>query len=252
MKSKLTEIAQHAGQLILNVYSKADVGEMKKADDSPLTQADLESHNFILEALEKNFDFPVLSEESKSIEYSERSLWETFWLVDPLDGTKDFLAKNDQFTVNIALIQKGRPVVGLIHIPAFGETFFAEKGKGAFFGSRVLKLGRPNEPVISTDSNFHSSEATQNFLQKNSISEVKPVGSSIKFCRIAQGEIDIYPRLAPTMEWDIAAGHIIATEAGAKIVDLATNEEPRYNKENLLNNHFVVFHPEVQWSLPET
>ena len=238
MLNKVIEIAIRAGREILNVYNNEEFNIEIKGDDSPLTKADLVANRVICEGLKEISEYPINSEES-SVEFETRKCWRTFWLVDPLDGTKDFIAKNDEFTINIALIKENHPVLGVIHIPATGLTYYAEKGKGAFKDGKKISNLSDRTFLIGSDSNFHSSEETQQFFLKYKIENIKKYGSAIKFCKLAEGEIDIYPRLNGTKEWDTAAGHIIANEAGCSLIDLITKKEIVYNKESIKNNFFI-------------
>lgn len=243
MLEKLVEIAAGASDLIMEVYSSSDFGEREKADRSPVTEADLRSHEHIHAELTRNFDYPVLSEEG-AVTDEERLSWSTFWLVDPLDGTRNFLAKDGEFTINIALIKDGVPIAGLVYTPAFREAYFGEKGGGAFKikgdAWKRLQNTRMNTcNLIGAFSKFHDSPESDEFCSKYGITEKRSYGSALKLCMLAAGQIDVYPRLAPTMEWDIAAGHCIAIEAGCKVIDCETGEELRYNKPSLRNNNFI-------------
>lgn len=251
-----------AGEEILKIYNTEFEVE-HKVDNSPLTLADQAAHNAIMFEL-KSSDIPVLSEEGKSFPYEERKQWNRLWIVDPLDGTKEFVKRNGEFTVNIALIENQFPILGVIFVPVSGELFIASQEYGAFlidgFSSQELLLkieknqwmesGKklPLEPLDSTykivASRSHMSTETENFIkskekEKGKV-ELMSMGSSLKICLVAQGKADIYPRFAPTMEWDTAAGQAIAEAAGKSFVDYTTGERMRYNRENLLNNWFLV------------
>ncbi|MCA1059081.1 3'(2'),5'-bisphosphate nucleotidase CysQ [Rossellomorea aquimaris] len=252
MLDKVKKIAISAGNEILTVYKKDFHIELKN-DESPLTTADRLSQNFIQKELSAYWDdIPILSEEGTSIPYHERSKWETFWLVDPLDGTKEFIKKNDEFTVNIALIHKGHPILGVIYAPALDILYFAKKNKGAFKQIRAQRSVDP--PVrLQTDSESkhksvvisrsHMSKETNSFIRdlEKREGELKfsPIGSSLKFCLVAEGVAHYYPRLAPTMEWDTAAGQIIVEEAGGSVLVHETNSKLLYNKIHLTNPPFV-------------
>ena len=237
-----TSIAEHAGNLILKWYEKGIHSVVYKQDSSPLTQADLASDNYIRSAL-SDTGIPVVSEEA-DCPYSLRKDLDQFWLVDPLDGTKDFIQRNGEFTVNIALIKDKIPVLGVIHAPAAGLTCFAKKGEGAFYkeGRITKKLPCFQTPSTrtATVSRQHLSFATEEFLKMNGIHDMVMKGSSLKFCTVASGKAMIYPRFEGSMEWDIAAGHAIASEAGCRITDLVTGKVPGYNKPDLHNNPFIV------------
>jgi 3'(2'), 5'-bisphosphate nucleotidase len=241
-----TAIAREAGAIILEIYGDQSYTVTYKDDQSPLTAADLASESCIVSALQER-GLPVLSEEAGSHSETRRT-WEQFWLVDPLDGTKDFISRNGEFTVNIALIKRGCPVLGVIYAPAIDTLYYAEKGKGAF----LEREGEVKElPVTSSDgyivtvSRQHLSETGKDFLAMNGITAIEQKGSSLKFGVLAEGTATLYPRFEGSMEWDIAAGHIIATEAGCRIIDLKTGQEPVYNKESLRNNPFIAFAPQV-------
>ena len=239
MLQQVVKIAQKAGEIILKYYNNlSGVCVQYKEDHSPLTKADLESNRYITEALKKNFGFPVISEESVP-EYTIRKNFQTFWLVDPLDGTKDFLAKTGQFTVNIALIKSGVPTLGVIYVPGMDLMYCAQKGSGAFLNSKPIFNRSTHRQLIATDSVFHSSFETQEFLKTNGITQILKFGSALKFGKLAEGIVDIYPRFEGSKEWDIAAGHVILKEAGCSIIDLDTKQEPSYNKPSMENNFFI-------------
>lgn len=238
MLDKVIEIANEASAAIMEVYASVDPEVQYKKDDSPVTKADIISDRIITEGLEKLSDIPVVSEE-KNVPYDERKNWDKFWLIDPLDGTKDFIVKNNQFTVNIALIENRVPVMGVITIPAEGLCYWAEKGKGSFKDGKKIFNNSARTDLIGSDSNFHSTQETKDFYEKHNITQIKRYGSALKLCKLAEGEIDVYARLNGTMEWDTAAGQIIMAEAGCKIVDVVTKEAIIYNRENQVNNHFI-------------
>lgn len=248
-----------AGKEILTVYKQETEVEYK-ADNSPLTLADKRSHIAIVECL-MDSQLPVLSEEGREIPFAERSGWKSFWLIDPLDGTKEFIKRNGEFTVNIALIANNKPVLGVVFVPVTNVLYFASESAGSFktivkddftpenmeeLLRTAIPLSKQKYPDIYTivASRSHSTTETIDFIEKkeqehgriNSIS----AGSSIKLCLVAEHQAHIYPRLAPTMEWDTAAGHAIAKFSGCRVFDYQTGEELRYNKENLLNPWFVV------------
>ncbi len=249
-----------AGEEILKVY-ESDFAVEKKEDKSPLTHADKNAHNVICEIL-KSTNFPVLSEEGKSIDYSERSKWEYFWMVDPLDGTKEFVKRNGEFTVNIALIHNQKSILGVIYVPVTKILYFAAKGIGCYKSETWnLKSGMDNLedlikscnklPLQTANTKFtvvasrsHLSEETEMFIDglKTAHKEVDFLssGSSIKLCLVAEGSANVYPRFAPTMEWDTAAGQAICEIAGKTVIDYTTNQNLLYNKPNLLNNWFIV------------
>jgi len=246
-------IAKEAGDAIMEIYSR-DFQVDYKDDNSPLTEADTKSNEIICTALTKAYpDIPLLSEENKEVPYAERKEWEYFWLIDPIDGTKEFIKKNGEFTINIALIHKDTPVLGVVYAPALGDMYKAKKGDGAFKNGEKLPLKineTPNETMTIVASKSHLTEETKSFIDHLTSNIQNPTfiskGSSLKLVMIAEGTADIYPRLAPTMEWDTAAADAIVREAGKMTYQY--NTEPRaqnpelfrYNKENLLNPWFIV------------
>ena len=252
-----------AGKEILKIYNNKNIGVELKKDLSPLTLADKKSHNKIIEFL-TNTEIPVLSEEGKGIPYSERKKWNYFWLVDPLDGTKEFINRNDEFTVNIAFMKKNTPVMGVIYAPVLDTLYFGSPNSNSNklinaskIINRKIKLNEllNKSAIISHNSTFnnsvkvivsrsHMSKETEEFINKikkrfDKI-QYKSKGSSLKFCLIAEGECDIYPRFGPTMEWDTAAGHAIAQYADCSITLTDYKSSLSYNKENLLNPWFIV------------
>jgi 3'(2'), 5'-bisphosphate nucleotidase len=239
MIEEVLNIARAAGSRILEIYDSNDFETRTKVEDnSPLTKADLAANDSIIKGLSETFEHPIVTEES-CVGYDIRRHWKRFWLVDPLDGTKDFLAKNGEFTVNIALIENARPVLGMVYAPALELMYWAEKGEGAYKdGQRILNKSNRTE-LIAADSRFHSTGATRAFLEKHNIKVIKRYGSALKLCKLAEGEIDVYPRLNGTKEWDTAAGHIIAEEGGCKVIDIVTKEALAYNKEDMRNNFFI-------------
>lgn len=237
------KIADAASEKVLHVY-QSDFKVRLKADQSPITAADEASHEIILNGLKSiSQDIPVLSEEGADIAWGERKGWQRFWLVDPVDGTKDFTQRTGEFTVNIALIEFGEPVLGVVTAPALKEAYWGAKGEGAFKRDRTGKIHRirvatPKEEIRVLASKNHLNPETRAFIDALGSHEMIQAGSSLKFCRIAEGHADIYPRLGPTSEWDTAAGHAILLAAGGTVNKL--NGEPlTYGKEDLLNPHFV-------------
>jgi 3'(2'), 5'-bisphosphate nucleotidase len=240
-----TDIALEAGRAIMAVYDTGFTVSQKE-DSSPLTQADLASHRCILERLAAlTPELPVLSEEAAEIPYAERSRWDRYWLVDPLDGTKEFVKRNGEFTVNIALIEDGAPVLGVVHAPALGVTYLAAVGAGTFRirnGARQALRTRvtPPRPVLVV-SKSHRDASLDAFLARAPEHEALSRGSSLKLCLVAEGSADFYPRTGPTSEWDTAAGQCVAEQAGAEVLSLPDWQPLRYNaKESLLNPGFVV------------
>lgn len=280
--------AKRAGEVILEVYN-SDFATEHKEDESPLTLADKRSHEIIMNDLKRtatgnnnvytmnNLTLPVLSEEGKDIPFDERKGWEYFWLVDPLDGTKEFIKRNGEFTVNIALIHKDRPVLGCIYIPVKDTFYFATVGLGAykFVNRKIVSDNLSIKELLATSQKLPMSTRKREFTSSNNQStqnktssltiigsrshatkelsefveqtkkrygevEFVSAGSSLKFCLVAEGEADIYPRFGPTMEWDTAAGQAIVEQAGGGVVDTQTNEPLKYNKSNLVNPFFIV------------
>jgi 3'(2'), 5'-bisphosphate nucleotidase len=248
------------GEKIMGVYNSPIVEVEYKLDDSPLTLADKKANTIITEKL-KATKIAVLSEEGKNIPYEERKSWKNLWIVDPLDGTKEFVKRNGEFTVNIALIENNFPVLGVIYVPVSRELYFAKKGEGSFkciipeeFEAGNLeeilkasaKLSSSPQPEICriVASRSHMSVDTERYIElkreRYTTVELVSKGSSLKFCLIAENLADCYPRYAPTMEWDTAAGQIIVEEVGKTLVDVKTGERMRYNREELLNNWFLV------------
>lgn len=246
MLDQIITTAKKAGEAILEYYSD-DIEVVKKDDDSPLTKADLAAHNIIINALKEiDPDTPVISEESGVPSFEKRSGWSKFWIVDPLDGTKEFIKKNDEFTVNIALIDDGKPVMGVVYIPAADVTYFASRQEGAFkqIGNETPKriFSHPaskDEPLKAVQSRSHGSGTLiKDLAQKGiNIHDTIPAGSSLKFCLVAEGKADIYPRMGPTMEWDVAAGDCVyrySAKDGEHMSPLT------YNKPDLKNGSFLI------------
>jgi 3'(2'), 5'-bisphosphate nucleotidase len=247
-------LAQRAGQAILEVY-ESDFAVTHKDDESPLTQADLASHRLILDELARlTPDLPCLSEEAADIPHATRSSWQRYWLIDPLDGTREFVKRNGEFTVNIALVENHRPVLGVIHAPVLGLTYGAARGSGAFRldGSLRVPIATRPLPAVPTFivSRSHKDAALEGLLAKAPRHEAISKGSSLKFCLVADGSADFYPRLGPTSEWDTAAGQCIVEQAGGivwrlpEMTALGCNE-----KESVLNPSFAVMgDPRHDWT----
>ena len=234
----LVSIAREAGEAILSIYHSEDFEIQIKTDDSPVTKADLLSNEIIIKKLGEISKLPVVTEESY-VEYDQRENWRKFWLVDPLDGTKDFIAKNGQFTVNIALIENSKPVMGVVYIPDKGDAYYAKKGLGAFKNGESIFNNSVRSKLIASDSIFHSTPAVEAFFKKHRINQVVKFGAAIKICKLAEGALDVYPRFNGTKEWDTAACHVIANEAGCKLVDVESGVELVYNKKSMRNSHFI-------------
>ncbi|WPE18184.1 3'(2'),5'-bisphosphate nucleotidase CysQ [Candidatus Thioglobus autotrophicus] len=242
----IVAIAKEAGDAIIQIY-KQDFKVEYKQDSSPLTLADKNANDIIEDGLSQlSVNFPVLSEEGDDIPYEDRKHWEYFWLVDPLDGTKEFVKRNDEFTVNIALIHKDTPVLGVVYAPALDMCYWAKQGEGAFKDGQRLPIKTVNQrntyKIVASRS--HMSDETQAFIDAIDTSKKKElisIGSSLKICLVAEGEADIYPRLAPTMEWDTSAAHAIISESSGKLIDQISRKSLKYNsKKELLNNNFIV------------
>ena len=250
---EIVNISVDAGEVILNYYNE-NVDVIYKDDESPLTKADLASHKIITDSIKKiTPDIPILSEE-EFIDWKIRKKWKKYWLIDPLDGTKEFIKKNDEFTVNIALIENNRPILGVIYTPALNELFYSIKNFGSYKILTKKKLNtlkeakrisinkKKSNKIKIVGSRSHSNPILDKWVNKNfNEFDILQKGSSLKFCLIAEGSADIYPRFGPTSEWDIAAGHIILEEAGGKLKSIE-NKEILYNeKENILNPEFFAY-----------
>ena len=243
----IVAIAKEAGDAINQIYSQ-DFEVEYKQDNSPLTIADKKANDIIENGLNQlPVNLPILSEEGKDIPYEERKHWEYFWLVDPLDGTKEFVKKNGEFTVNIALIHKDTPVLGVVYAPALDICYWEKQGEGAFKdGQRLpLKTESQRETYKIVASRSHMSDETQAFIDDidtDKEKELISIGSSLKICLVAEGEADIYPRLGSTMEWDTGAAHAIAVESGKSLQKYKDGvySKYKYNKECLLNPFFIV------------
>jgi len=251
------EAAINAGSEIMKIYESDNFEIEVKEDASPLTKADKTAHQIISKYLSKT-GLPILSEEGKHIPFENRNSWSKFWMVDPIDGTKEFIKRNGEFTINIALIYQQKPILGVVYAPALHELYYAQNTLGAFkinttsaidlnnilSNSLKLPISKKNNTYTIVASRSHLSKETTDFIDvlKNDYAEIEMIsrGSSLKFCLVAEGSADCYPRFAPTMEWDTAAGHAICKFAGFTILDLTTQAELLYNKENLLNNFFLV------------
>ena len=240
---EIEKIALDAGNTIMEIYNR-DFSIEYKDDKSPLTEADLASNDVIIQGLEK-YGIPIMSEEGKTIAYDDRKDWEYYWCIDPIDGTKEFIKKNGEFTVNIALIHNDAPILGVVYAPALNDMYVAKKGSGAFKNGAKLPLKtnpdlKAKMSVVASKS--HLSDETQAFIDALDTKEIEQVskGSSLKLCMVAEGEADIYPRLAPTMEWDTAAADAIVRESGKMTYQFENDQPVVYNKTDLLNPWFVV------------
>jgi len=250
-----------AGVEIMKVYNNDNFDIEYKTDNSPLTIADKKAHETIVEIL-SDTKIPIISEEGADIPYETRKKWDLYWLVDPLDGTKEFIKRNGEFTVNIALIEKGKPIFGVILAPVLKKIYFGYHNQ-AFIVHKIAEISnidsllqyinqnKTSLPFVSNRENFiivasrsHLTNETKQFIDEISTQypnhELISVGSSLKFCLIAEGSANIYPRFSPTMEWDTAAGQAIVEASGGSVMQVSVNKEMEYNKENLLNPWFIV------------
>lgn len=253
------EASLEAGNAIMEVYQSEDFHIEIKEDNSPLTKADIKA-NTIINSFLISTEIPIISEENKQTDFDIRKNWETCWVVDPLDGTKEFIKRNGEFTVNIALIKKGRPVLGVVYVPVTKTVYFADvmnqKGYKAILDSHdtriegILKKAIPLKPkrwhsrsIQIVGSRSHMNRETLDYVDTLKVDgkevEIVSTGSSLKFCLVAEGKADIYPRFAPTMEWDTAAGQAICESVGIDVISIETKESLLYNKENLLNPWFI-------------
>ena len=246
LAKEIKTISRQAGNKILEVY-ETDFSVEQKEDKSPLTAADMAAHNTICEALhELTPDTPILSEESSDISFEERQSWNQYWLVDPLDGTREFVKRNGEFSVNIALIEKQKSILGVIHIPVSGITYHASLNNGAYkheSEKEPVKISAKKtnaENITIAGSRSHGNQQQHDFIEKLNSPEILAIGSSLKFCLVAEGLADIYPRFGPTSEWDSAAAQCIVEESGAIVVDTNFNTLEYNTKESLLNPSFLV------------
>ncbi len=242
----IVALAREAGDAILEVYA-TDFDVQSKDDESPLTQADLASHRCIVAGLEEQTPgMPIISEESGLPEFEERGRWPRYWLIDPLDGTKEFVNRNGEFTVNIALIEAGKPVFGVVHVPVQGKTYVGCEGLGAELrvgdqapaGIQVASASA--SPVRVVGSRSHRGASLDAFIENLGDCDLVPMGSSLKFCVVAEGGADVYPRLGPTSEWDTAAAQAVVEQAGGSVVTLDGKPMMYNQKEAILNPYFMV------------
>jgi 3'(2'), 5'-bisphosphate nucleotidase len=244
----LIEISKMAGKAIMEVYeSKEGFDVHLKSDESPLTVADQRANDIIVRELKLLFPgTPIISEENKQLDYSQRQSFTQYWVVDPLDGTKEFIKRNGEFTVNIALCEGNLPIAGVVYLPVTQEIYYACKGQGAFKGpyDSRQQLSAPefsikDEGLTVVVSRSHLSEATEDFLSALTHPQTLATGSSLKFLKIAEGSAHLYPRLGPTMEWDTAAAQIVLEEAGGSVTNTDNGAALEYNKKDLLNPYFL-------------
>ena len=254
---QLVDISRQAGLEILEWY-EGDMGITRKSDDSPLTKADLASHELIVAELTSRWpDIPILSEESADIPWETRQSWQQYWLVDPLDGTKEFINRNGEFTVNIALIRNHQPVMGVVHVPVTDTSYFGARELAAWCqqGSEEAQVIQVRQPAAQTliivGSRSHANPELASQLQQLGPHALTSMGSSLKFCRIAEGLADFYPRLGPTCEWDTAAAQAVVEAAGGQVVKIDGSPLDYNNKEVYLNPYFFVFgDPAKAWLEP--
>ncbi len=248
LESKICDIAVGAGQIILEIYnSDMDFGVEAKSDNSPLTIADQKANEHIVtELLKLDSSFPIISEENKIVDFSERKNYEYCWLVDPLDGTKEFIKRNGEFTVNIALLHKGKAVLGVVYTPVTKELYYGAKDCGAFkrhngktLQMKAASFSKEDSGLRVVCSRSHLNPETQSFIDALNQPQLVAKGSSLKFMILAEGKAELYPRLAPTMEWDTGAAQIILEEAGGQVLHYDSLDPLCYNKENLLNPFFL-------------
>jgi 3'(2'), 5'-bisphosphate nucleotidase len=246
----IVALSRQAGDAILEVYA-TDFDVQAKDDDSPLTQADMAAHRVIDKGLKDlTPGIPVISEESGLPDFDERGQWETYWLIDPLDGTKEFVNRNGEFTVNIALIQENRPVLGVVHVPVINKTYTGCEGAGATVRNDggepqpIEVASKTSDPVRVVGSRSHRGASLDAFLEQLGAVEMLAMGSSLKFCIVAEGKADIYPRLGLTSEWDTAAAQAVVEQAGGAVVELDGSPLAYNAKADILNPHFLVRGPE--------
>lgn len=246
--NKVIEIANHAGDEIMKIYQR-DFETYTKNDESPLTEADLESHKVICNGLQQlGLDFPIMSEESATESWDKRQTWQTYWLIDPIDGTKEFIKKNGEFTVNIALIHEHKSVLGVVYAPAKNKLYYAMESFGSYLAedsnpAKKLEVKEidSNKVVKVVGSRSHTSPDMAEYLTQFPQHEMVAMGSSLKLCAVADGTADIYPRLGLTSEWDTGAAQCVVEQAGAQVLVHNTNEPLLYNaKEDILNPYFIV------------
>jgi 3'(2'), 5'-bisphosphate nucleotidase len=248
--ARVADIARRAGGEILEVYAGAELAATAKSDASPLTAADVRAHRLIVQALrELAPEVPVLSEESVHTPFAQRSLWRRYWLVDPLDGTREFLSRNGEFTVNIAFIDGHKPALGVVHVPVTDTSYRGLPGAGAWrqrggsAADPIYVARRTASPPRVAGSRSHRGDSLDEFLARLGPHELLPLGSALKFCLIAEGGADVYPRLSPTSEWDTAAAHAVVTAAGGTVCRLDGAPLEYNTREELVNPSFVAYGP---------
>ncbi len=247
---QLVQIAKNAGNAIMDIYKKETFNQKLKSDNSPLTEADIASNNIIIGGLKQlTPNIPILSEESAEISWKERKQWNRYWLIDPLDGTKEFIKKNGEFTVNIALIEGNIPIIGVVHAPALEQTWVGSKHEKIAIKisngktkNIQLKPHKKDEIWKVVGSRSHAGNSLKNYLDNLGSYELISMGSSIKLCLVAEGSAHVYPRLGLTSEWDTAAAHAVVNAVGGRVVNVENDSILAYNtKDSLLNPHFIVY-----------
>ena len=239
-------IAQEAGKKIIEIYGDEFSVDIKH-DKSPLTTADLAAHHHIIKELAKISEFPILSEESAQIDYKQRQQWQTYWLVDPLDGTKEFIKRNGDFTVNIALIHQHKVILGMVYVPVSGVYYFGACGEGAFKQNNhgeinpIQVRAKTPKKLIVVGSRSHITAELEQYLSRLPEHQLTSMGSSLKLCLVAEGVADLYPRIGLTSEWDTAAAQCVVEQAGGTVIDIKGNSLSYNQKESLLNPYFLVF-----------
>ncbi len=245
--SSMQEIAKLAGAAIMTIYNRDEFQIQVKSDESPVTAADIASHHQIVDALAQlTPDIPVMSEEAANIDWQTRKQWQQYWLIDPLDGTKEFIKRNGEFTVNIAFIDQGKAIAGVVYAPVLDKCYYGALGIGAWLAQKgeitdlnALAIPAPISPRV-VGSRSHVTPDVQSYLSQLGEHTMTSVGSSLKFCILAEGNAEIYPRLGPTSEWDTAAAQAVLESAGGKVINYETGNELDYNqKENILNPYFI-------------
>jgi 3'(2'), 5'-bisphosphate nucleotidase len=245
--------SREAGAAIMEIYNQEDLGIQSKADESPLTMADLAANKILCDTLKKiSPEIPIISEENETLSYMDRAGWEYCWVVDPLDGTKEFIKRNGEFTTNVALVKGDAAIAGVIYAPALDEMYWAIFGSGAYSEindevekMQVLNYSKSDENLKLVCSRSHLNDATQAIVNEYNNPELVASGSSLKFMKIAKGDAHVYPRMAPTMEWDTCAAQAILEEAGGLVLQAGSEEAVVYNKENLLNPSFIALANQV-------
>ncbi len=251
--TSVVESSRKAGEAILEIYNQEDLGIESKSDESPLTKADLAANKILCDTLrEISPDIPIISEENEHLSYLDRAGWDYCWIVDPLDGTKEFIKRNGEFTTNVALVKGDMAVAGVIFAPVLDEMYWAVHEGGAYINREgvtelmsVSSYSKSDKNLKLVCSRSHLNDATKAIVEQYNEPELVASGSSLKFMKIAKGEAHVYPRMAPTMEWDTCAAQAILEEAGGKILQAETMEPVVYNKENLLNPHFIAIANQV-------